>query len=103
MDQLTSFLQRHLHDTATALIATLLVIFGGDINRFIKRLVQKNHFLVRLAVFVLVCTAGYGIATLYLADLLLEILATIPAPFLALSVATAFAVLGLIAETRHQI
>lgn len=103
MDQITNFLQIHLRDIATAIIATLLVIFGSDINRFIKRMVKKNHFLIRLAVFVLVCAAGYGIATLYLTGLLLQMLTAIPRPFLIPGVAATFVVLGLIAETRKQI
>jgi Protein of unknown function (DUF3392) len=103
MNQITTFLQQHLHDIATAIIATLLVIFGGDINRFIKRMIKKNHFIVRIGVFVLVCAIGYGIATLYLADFLLKMLAAIPRQFLTLGVAATFIVLGLIAESRKQI
>lgn len=103
MNQITTFLHQHLHDIATAIITTLLVIFGSDINRFVKRMVKKNHFIVRLAVFVLLCAVGYGIATLYLTDLLLKMLATIPRQFLILGVASTFIVLGLIAESRKQI
>jgi hypothetical protein len=103
MNQITTFLQHHLHEIATAIIATLLVIFGSDINRFVKRMVKTNHFLVRLGVFVLVCAIGYGIATLYLTDLLLKMLAAIPKQFLIPGVASTFIVLGLIAESRNQI
>ena len=43
MDQITNFLRLHLHDIAISMIATLLVIFGSDINRFIRQLVKKQH------------------------------------------------------------
>lgn len=103
MNQITHFLHQHLHDIATAIIATLLVIFGSDINRFVKRMVKKNHFIVRLAVFVLLCAIGYGIATLYLTSFLLSLLTAIPKQFLTVGVAATFIVLGLVAETRKQI
>lgn len=103
MDQITYFLRLHLHDIAMCIIATLLVIFGSDINRFIRGLVKKQHFLVRLGIFVLVCAIGYGVATLFLADVLLKMLTAIPRQFLTLSIVTIFIILGLTAETRKQI
>lgn len=103
MDQLNHFLKQHLQEIATAIIATLLVIYGSDINRFIKRLIKKQHFIIRLAVFVLVCAMGYGAATLFLAEALLKMLATIPRQFLAPGIMIIFILLGLTAETRKQI
>lgn len=103
MDEITNFLRQHLQEIATSIIATLLVIFGSEINRFIKGIVTKNHFAVRLGVFVLVCAMGYGVATLFLVDILLNIFAYIPRQFLALSILITFIVLGLIAESRKQI
>lgn len=103
MDQITNFLRLHLHDIAISMIATLLVMFGSDINRFIRQLVKKQHFLVRLGIFVLVCAIGYGVATIFLADVLLKTLAAIPRQFLALSIVVIFILLGLTAETRKQI
>lgn len=103
MDQITHFLRQHLHDIAIAMIATLLMIFGSDINRFIKKLVKKHHFIVRVAIFVLVCAIGYGLATVFLADFLMTLLRSIPRQFLALSIVIIFIFLGLVAETRRQI
>jgi|APGre2960657404_1045060.scaffolds.fasta_scaffold218636_1 hypothetical protein len=103
MDQITNFLRLHLHDIAISMIATLLVMFGSDINRFIRQLVKKQHFLVRLGIFVLVCAIGYGVATLFLTDVLFKMLAAIPRQFLALSIVVIFILLGLTAETRKQI
>lgn len=103
MDSITHFLRQHLHDIAVAIIATLLVIFGSDINRSIKGLVKRNHFVVRLAVFVLVCAFGYGLATVFLADLLVSLLRSIPGRFLAVWILLLFVLLGLVAERRRQI
>lgn len=85
------------------IIATLLVIFGNDINRFVRSLLVKQYFIVRLGIFVLVCAMGYGVATLFLADILFKMLATIPKQYLALSMVIIFILLGLTAEKRKQI
>ncbi len=103
MEPITNFLRLHLHDIARSIIATLLVTFGSDINRFIKGIVKNNHFAVRLGVFVLLCAIGYGVATLFLADILLKMLESIPRQFLALGILIIFIFLGLIAESRKQI
>ena len=103
MDQITHFLRQHLHDIAIAMIATSLMIFGGDINRFIRSLVRKHHFIVRLVIFVLVCAIGYGLAMVFLAELLLTMLRSIPRQFLAVSIVIIFILLGFAAESRRQI
>ncbi|MFU8892394.1 MAG: DUF3392 family protein [Luteolibacter sp.] len=103
METITNFFSQHLHGIAIAVIATLLVIFGGDINRVIKRLIGKNHFLVRLGIFVLVCALGYGFATILLTEVLTKMLASIPRRFLSISIIGIFILLGLTAERRRQI
>lgn len=103
MDQITAYLRQHLDDIATAIVATLLVTFGNDINGFIKRTIKKNHFIVRLGVFVLVCAVGYGLATLYLADILHKTLVAIPGRYLLPGIILIFIGLGLIVESRKQI
>lgn len=97
------FLLQHLHQIAMAIIATFLVLFGRDINRSVKRLIGKRHFIIRLAIFVLVCAIGYGLATILLTDLLMKLLATIPRQFLTISIIAIFILLGLTAESRKQI
>ena len=86
-----------------AIIATLLVIFGSDINRTVKRLIGRPHFLVRLGIFVLVCAIGYGVAAIFLTEFLMRMLATIPRQFLSISIIGIFILLGLAAESRKQI
>lgn len=86
-----------------SIIATLLVIFGNDINRYIRRLVKKFHFLVRLVIFVLVCALGYGVATIFLAQGLQAMLKAVPREYLVVVVAAIFFLLGLAAEERKQI
>lgn len=86
-----------------AIIATLLVIFGGELNRWVRKSVRRYHFVVRLLVFILVCAVGYGVATVFMTELLSQMLGGLSDRYLALVVAAIFIGLGLIAEERNQL
>jgi len=103
MGTITNFVSQHLHAISIAIIATLLVIYGSDINRFVKRLIGNSHFIIRLGIFILVCAVGYGLATVFLADVLRNALATIPRRYLAMSITGIFIALGLLADSRRHI
>jgi len=103
MGTITNFFSQNLHAISIAIIATVLVIYGGDINRFIKRLVGGSHFVIRLGIFVVVCAVGYGLATVLLAEVLRNALATIPRRYLALSILGIFTFLGLLADSRRHV
>ena len=47
------------YQMAMAIVATVLVIFGSDINNAVRSLVRKQHFIVRSLTFVVVCAFGY--------------------------------------------
>jgi len=91
------------YQAALAIIATLLVIFGNDINGAIKRLVAKQHFIIRTLIFVLVCAFGYGLLTVWLTSLLAMQLANIPTPYLLPSVFCVFFALGMYAQKQRHI
>jgi hypothetical protein len=46
-------------------IAVLLVIYGGELNAAVRRIMQPYHFLFRMGAFVLLCTFGYGALAVY--------------------------------------
>jgi hypothetical protein len=90
-------------DIALALVASLLVIAGGDINRYIKNLISSAHFLVRMSIFIAVCTFGYGALTVLLTNIITTQLAVLPAMYLPLAVIVCFAALGIYAERKKQV
>ncbi len=100
---LTGWVQPHLPTIALAVVATLLVIFGDDINRFVRDSVRQLPFLLRVGIFVLLCAFGYGAATAFLAPLLAQLLGLLPALWLGLAVVCIFLLLGWLAERRHQV
>lgn len=102
MQTLSEWIRPHLHPVALAMVATILVVFGAELNRWVRKVVRKHHFFVRLLVFILVCGVGYGVATVLLTKLLADILGAINNHYLAVVVALIFVGLGLVAEERNQ-
>ena len=93
----------HLANVALAISATLLAIFGSDINGGIKELIKNWHFLVRLAVFVLLVAFGYGALSLAFAHVLARLLGQIDDLYLAPVVVVTFILIGALAEHRRRI
>ena len=91
------------YQAALAIIATLLVIFGNDINNTVKRLVAKQHFIVRTSVFILVCAFGYGLLTVWMTSLLAQQLAKVPNLYLLPVVFIIFFLLGMYAQKQRHI
>ncbi|TPH14637.1 DUF3392 domain-containing protein [Litorilituus lipolyticus] len=91
------------YQAALAMIATLLVIFGNEINNAVKSLVAKQHFMVRTLVFVLVCAFGYGLITVWLTSLLAAQLAKVPTVYIVPVVFLAFFCMGMYAQKQRHI
>jgi hypothetical protein len=91
------------YQTAMAIIATLLVVFGHDINSAIKKLIAKQHLIIRIIVFVLVCAFGYGLLTVWLTGLLSLQLAKIPNLYIVPAVLFIFILLGSYAQKQRHI
>ncbi|WP_281558685.1 DUF3392 domain-containing protein [Thalassomonas sp. RHCl1] len=101
--EMGQWLRPYQYQLALAIIATLLVLFGNDINRWLKKLLSGQHFVVRLVVFVVVCAFGYGLATVWLTALLAQQLAKIPNLYFMPACLLAFIILGLFAQKQRQI
>jgi len=97
------FMRPYVRDIALALVASLLVITGGDINRYIKRQISSANFVFRTFIFILVSTFGYGAATVLFTGILQTQLAALSKPYLAVTVILCFLALGIYAERKKQI
>jgi len=91
------------YQTAMAIIATLLVIFGNDINNRLKKLVAKQHFIIRSVIFILVCAFGYGLLTIWLTGLLSAQLSNIPNLYIVPVILLIFSSLGMYAQKQRHI
>lgn len=85
-----------------AIVATLIFVYGNDLNRFVKRQVRNKHFLVRLSIFVLVCAFGFGLATVLGMTLISRLLQRLDRELLAPVVLAIFVGIGFLAERKHH-
>ncbi len=102
MSVLSEWIRPHLAVIAMALVATILVLYGADLNRFIKKRIGHLHFALRLLLFVLLCSFGYGLLLILGSLALAWLLAQISSTALFLAVVLLFLAIGFLAERKHQ-
>ncbi|MDH5231651.1 MAG: DUF3392 domain-containing protein [Gammaproteobacteria bacterium] len=83
---------------AMAQIATLLVIFGEQINAMVHRLVRPYPFMARIAAFVALCAFGYGALTAVVTPLYAELIAKLNQMILLPALLVSFILIGMLAE-----
>ena len=91
------------YQTAMAIVATVLVIFGNDINSAVRKLVAKQHFIIRCITFIVVCAFGYGLLTGWVTRLLSQQLSQVPNSYVLPLIVAIFSVLGVYAQKRRHI
>ncbi|GLR64594.1 DUF3392 family protein [Marinospirillum insulare] len=92
-----------MHNITLALVATLLVIYGDQINRFVKRFLRPYPRLIRILGFVIMCAFGYGLLTVLLTPVFAGWFSLVSTKWLGLLVLLAFLVVGWIAESKKQV
>lgn len=101
--KLSMELRPHCDVIAMAIIATLLALYGDNINRLIKKRIQAYPFLGRLAIFVLLCTFGFGIFSVFIASLLEDFLLQMNRYWLAPVVIGIFLLIGFLADREKML
>ena len=54
-------LRHHITSISVGIVATFLMLVGGKINSFFKRITKSVPFVGRFALFVVLCSAGYAL------------------------------------------
>ena len=86
----------------TSWVAVLLVLYGGNINKLVKRIMQPYHYLFRMLAFVLLCSVGYGLLSNY-GEHGMHLLVAMPGrKWFALIVVVTYLCLGMLAERKHH-
>ncbi|MEX0622814.1 DUF3392 family protein [Saccharospirillum sp.] len=98
---LSGLIRPHLTFISSALVATLLVIYGNDVNRAVWTLIRRAHFIVRTLVFILLCAIGYGLIAVYLVPVISNLLLMAGSVWLGIVVVVVFVLVGWLAE-RHS-
>jgi hypothetical protein len=96
-------LSPYFTEMSIMLMATILVVYGDIINRYIKRILAPYHFIIRVSLFVLLCAFGYGALTLYGAPFLRHIIAFLPWHYQGAGFIVSFLLIGFLAERRRYI
>lgn len=96
------FIRPWLSEISTAMIACLLVVFGADINRILRRQLSGANFIIRTLVFILVNAFGYGFLIIAVSPWLANQLSHIPSQWLICLVVTTFIFVGTWAQRNRQ-
>lgn len=99
----SQWIRHFLPQVSLAITSTVLAVFGGEINCWVKSLIKRRPFLVRVSVFVLLVTFGYGALNIAISHLVSRILMKTDDLFLAPIVVVLFIIIGVIAEEKRQI
>ncbi|MCY7296808.1 DUF3392 family protein [Alteromonas sp. a30] len=86
----------------TTWVAVLLVLYGDNINKLLKRIMQPYHYLVRMSAFVVLCSFGYGVLANY-GEVAVNHLVKMPdRSWFGGIVLLIYLVLGALAERKHH-
>ena len=101
--QASLWVRPHLMTVAIMIVATLLVLYGNNINAVVKRNINHYPFVVRVIIFILLCAFGYGLLTNLLSPFLASQLAQLSNLYLAPAVLLISVALGVLAERKRQV
>lgn len=91
-----------LSEISLTIVACSLIVFGSDINHFMRRLLSGRNVFIRTCAFILLNSFGYGLLLIKVSPWLTHQLSTFPSQWMFISVITTFIVIGLWAQkTRH--
>ena len=99
----STWVRSHLSSISTAIVMTLLVIFGDDINKFVKGHIRQYNFLVRTTAFVALCAVGYGVLSVAAVPAVASLLRYFGDRYLPMTVIAAFIALGMLAERKNYL
>lgn len=97
------YLAPYLTEISTAMVACLLVVGGGEINRLMRNGLRNQHFLIRTLVFVLLNAFGYGLIIVKATPYLARTLHSFDSGKMFIIVLVSFIVTGLWAQRNRQI
>ncbi len=98
----SEWMRDELWAVAMAIIATILIVFGNDINCAVRKLIKSYSFFLRLLIFIALCAFGYGLAAIMAAKVLAGLLGSLSNNALSPVVILVVVVIGFIAEHKNH-
>lgn len=102
-EALAHWMRPYLGPISMAFVATILIIYGDNINKAIKQQFSGVPFLVRLSVFVALCAFGYAALTILMAKFLEVLFKGLPDAYLSPFIIVLFLLAGILAERKNQL
>lgn len=99
--EVASYIRPYNAQLAFAFVASLLILFAGNLNGALRTLVKSWSVILRVLVFILLCAVGYGFLAAWLTELLTGYLRGLSGELLVLHVSIAFIVLGVLVERKN--
>ena len=98
-----NYLTPYLNDISIAMIICLLIIFSSDVNRGIRTLLSRYHFLVRMVIFITINAFGYGLLIIKFSPRLASFLHSLQPALMLFIIITTFFIIGMLAQKKKHI
>ncbi len=98
---ITNWMRGHLYSISLMMVATLLVVYGSNLNGLVRNAIGGFHLIIRVAAFIALCAFGYGLITVYTVPWVAKALSMLPNLWLPPIVAIIFIALGVVAERKR--
>jgi hypothetical protein len=97
------YLTPYTGEISTALVACLLVMSGGEINRLMRKLLSGHHFIIRTAAFILLNAFGYGLLIVKASPYLAHTLRTVEPGMMLGLILLCFLIIGIWAQNNRHV
>lgn len=93
----------YIPEISISFVACMLVLLGGDINRWLRKLMVRQHFIVRTLAFILLNAFGYGLVIVKASPYLSYWLKSLETGVLVALIITCFVAIGMWAQKHRHV
>ncbi len=101
MSPIANWMRGHLGAISLMMVATLLVVYGSNLNGLVRNAIGGFHLIIRVVIFVALCAFGYGLITVYTVPWVAQAIGMLPNLWLPPVVVVIFIALGVVAERKR--
>jgi hypothetical protein len=103
LNSIGGFIREYTTYCSFCIVATLLVIYGDEINNFVRNRIKHLHFVIRVFIFILISAFAYGLVTVICTEFLNIIFKNMSNIALIPIMVAIFIVIGTLAERKQQV
>ena len=103
ISHMSEWCREYMMNISLALVATLMFVYGDDINKAIQKKVKIKNFVLRVLLFVMICGFGLGAFIVFSARLISQMLSGLENLWLFPMIVLLFFIVGILAERKNHI